>query len=325
MNINEKTVLVGDIGGTNARFALVETDQPGFGHELTLQCADFAGIDRAIRHFLEHIGRQEPSTICLAIAGPIVDQQAQMTNSPWFISSADLSRQFPGAQVSLINDFTAIALSLPLLQDSDSLTIGPELQSTTSDRDRQFAVIGPGTGLGVAGLLQRSGRYLPLTSEAGHMGFAAETPQQIEILGQLRERWPRVSIERLLSGPGLENIHWALSHLNGPQQASLNAAEIFQAAQQDSASLAYQSVQVFFEVLGQVAGDIALAFEAHDGIYIAGGMVRRYPQLLARSQFRQAFENKGRHRVIMEDIPTRLIMHPQPGLLGSSYFALNPL
>ena len=155
------------------------------------------------------------------------------------------------------------------------------------------------------------------------MGFAAETQQQIDILTTLRERWPRISIERLASGPGLENIHWALNRIKPNPEESLNAAEIFSAALRETSSLAYQSVQIFFEILGQVAGDIALAYGAHQGIYIAGGMVKRYPQLLAQSHFRAAFENKGRHRPIMETIPTKLIMHPQPGLLGSSYCALE--
>jgi len=314
-----KTLLIGDIGGTNARFALANTDQPGFDKEMILPCDDFPTIEQAIHYYLDEITANAPDKICLAIAGPIQNQQVQMTNNQWFISAQQLAHEFSAESVNLINDFHAIALSLPWLKTDQLMTIGPHLPPPMSNQSQyKLGVIGPGTGLGVAGLIKQAGHTTVITSEAGHMGFAAETAQQMQILDSLHQHWPRVSIERLLSGSGLQNIHLAQQQINLQLQQSLSAAEIFQQAVDNQQSLAYQSVQIFFEILGQVAGDIALAYGAEDGIYIAGGMVKRYPDLLRKSRFREAFESKGRHRALLQDIPTYLINHPQPGLFGAA-------
>lgn len=317
--MSDENFLVGDIGGTNARFALVNTEKTGYHDEMSLQCSDFPGVDQAIRFYLEQQGMPDPASICLAVAGPVIDQRVQLTNNPWVIEASQLSRDFPSASVELINDFTAIALSIPLLSNNDHQVIGHIKPKALDTEEINVGIIGPGTGLGISGLIKRHGHIIPITTEAGHMGFAPETPQQIELLQQLLKRWPRISNERLVSGAGLENIYWALNHLSGQPDTSLSAARIFQLALQEQDSLADESVQIFFEVLGQLAGDLALALNTKDGIYIAGGMVMRYPQLLENSRFRSAFENKGRHKVLMQDIPTSLITHPQPGLLGASY------
>ena len=145
------------------------------------------------------------------------------------------------------------------------------------------------------------------------------------MLSALRERYDRVSAERFVSGPGIENIYWALCRIHGEQRPQLEAAEIFVRASDRSNPRAAEAVQVFFEILGQVAGDYALALGARDGIFIAGGIVRRYPELLENSRFRSGFESKGRHRSLMERIPTRLILHEHPGLLGAAYCALELL
>jgi glucokinase len=162
---------------------------------------------------------------------------------------------------------------------------------------------------------------VPIVSEASHNGFAPETDLQREVLEVLRRRFDRVSVERLVSGTGLENLFWALGELRGSESRVLSAGEIF-AATNNHAS---ETVQLFFELLGQYAGDIALAFGAKDGVFIAGGIVRRYPELFEASGFRAGFESKGRYRQHMETIPTELITHSQPGLLGASYVALNSL
>jgi glucokinase len=141
----------------------------------------------------------------------------------------------------------------------------------------------------------------------------------------LRERFDRVSAERLVSGSGLENIYWALNRIHGDQRSHMSAAEIFESGSNNSDLRAAESVQMFFEILGQVAGDLALTLGAEDGMYIAGGIVQRYPTLLVNSRFRSSFESKGRHRSLMERIPTQLIMHKQPGLLGASYFVSKEL
>ena len=186
--------------------------------------------------------------------------------------------------------------------------------------DYSVAVVGPGTGLGAVGLRRHNGVLIPIAGEASHGGFAPETKVQLDVLIALREEYDRVSSERIVSGAGLENIYWALGQAHHNKLPKLTAREIFAAAG-ESDEHAAEAVALFFEVLGQFAGNYALALGANDGVYIAGGIVRRYPDMFVNSRFRSGFESKGRHRVIMERIPTQLIMHPQPGLLGASYVA----
>lgn len=318
--MTEGILLIGDIGGTNARFALAKAGQPGYSDDIYLKCSDYAEPEQAIRSYIDRVGIKEPEIICLAIAGPINDRQARMTNNAWIIDAEKISHAFNAAHVHLINDFTAIAHSIPSLRVDDSILIGPATATLPTRDDFSLGVIGPGTGLGTAGLIRRNGQLFPITTEAGHTGFAPETQQQIDLLITLKAKWPRVSNERLLSGNGIENIYWALRQNGQKTGEDLSAGEIFVQAGFNTDSLAYQAVEVFFEVLGQVAGDIALSLGAENGIYLAGGIVKRYPDLLKKSRFREAFENKGRHRAILENIPTRLITHSQPGLLGASQF-----
>lgn len=318
-----KTLLIGDIGGTNARFALADEKQPGFSREATFQCAEFASADVAIKQYLEEVGAKAPDVICLAAAGPIVEQRVRFTNNPWSISSGDLGKHFSISKVRLLNDFEAIAYSFPFLTEKDCLPFGlPEPQPLDAEH-YTVGILGPGTGLGAVGLRKHGDLLIPIVGEASHGGFAPESQVQIDMLSALRERYDRVSVERFVSGPGIENIYWAICRLHGEQRPPSGAAEIFERAANNSDPRAAESVQVFFEILGQVAGDYALALGAKDGIYIAGGIVRRYPELLVNSRFRSGFESKGRYRSLMEQVPTQLILHEQPGLLGASYCAIE--
>jgi len=320
---SKSTLLIGDIGGTNARFALADPRQPGFSDDATLQCADFASAEIAIKQYLDDIGAPSPDVICLAAAGPIVDHRVRFTNNPWSIDSDELAEEFSISGVRLLNDFEAIAYSIPFLESKDCMPFGlPDAQPLDATH-YTVGILGPGTGLGAVGLRKHGDLLIPITGEASHGGFAPESQVQIDMLSALRERYDRVSSERFVSGPGLENIYWALCRIHGEQKPQLKAAEIFARANERSDSRAAESVQTFFELLGQVAGDFALALGAKDGIFIAGGIVRRYPELLENSRFRTGFEAKGRHRSLMEQVSTQLILHEQPGLLGASYCALE--
>lgn len=315
------SLLIGDIGGTNARFALADRDTPGFSQVETLSCADFASADFAIKAYLKEAEAPAPAVVCLAVAGPIVDGSVRFTNNDWSIAQVDLGDEFESAEVRLLNDFEAIAYSIPSMSVSDIVSVGLPPPKTLDAPSYTVGVLGPGTGLGAVGLCKRGGRVFPIVGEAGHVGFAPETQVQLQILQQLRERFERVSDERLLSGPGLESIYWALAKLHGEKASRLSAADIFAQAQNDTR--ASEALQLFCEALGQAAGNLALVLGATDGIYIAGGILQRHPDLLANSRFRTGFENKGRHRSLMERIPTQLVVHPQPGLLGASYCALE--
>jgi glucokinase len=321
--VGDKSLLIGDIGGTNARFALAKKDAPGFSDAMTVPCADFDSAHEAIEYFLNAKSAPPPGFISLAAAGPVVDQTVGITNNHWNLSSADLVSNFSDARVRLLNDFESIAYSIPFLSEADCLRIGlPDTGPLPSD-NFTIGIVGPGTGLGAVGLKMIDGQSIPIAGETGHIGFAPVSQVQIEILAVLREHYGRVSSERLVCGPGLENIHWALSRVHGQDWPQRSAEEIFAATQSNKDGRASEAVRMFFEVLGQVAGDFSLAIGANDGIFIAGGIVPRYPDLFANSGFRAGFENKGRYRSTMEKIPTRLILHENPGLLGAAVVAAD--
>ena len=319
--MRDLALLVGDIGGTNARFALANHSHPGFHDVVELKCAEFETANQAIRHYLDQVGVPIPNAVCLAAAGPVVDGSIDVTNNHWQLSSSKLASEFDVDAVRLLNDFEAIAYSIPFVGAEDRRTIGRLPGTDLSGRSFNLAILGPGTGLGVAGLCGRAHELIPITGEGGHVGFAPESDLQIEILRVLRKRFERVSAERLVAGSGIENIYAALSELRGHAGDGLRAKEIFAAAAEPG--LAAETVGLFFEILGQVAGDLALTLGATDGVYIAGGIAKRYPDILNDGRFRDAFERKGRHRKIVERIPTFLITHEQPGLLGASYCALG--
>lgn len=319
--MSKTSLLIGDIGGTNARFALADPQQARFSDELRLACADFEAAHLAIDHFLQRKKAPAPAVLCLAAAGPVVAQKVRFTNNHWSLAAADLAAVYAGAKVRLLNDFEAIAHCIPILAAADCMPVGLPTATELPADNYTVGIVGPGTGLGAVGLKNIRGQSVPIVGEAGHIGFAPATQVQLEVLTVLRERYSRVSSERLVCGPGLENLHWALGRVHGQDWPQRSAEEIFAAAASNSDGRASEAVQMFFEILGQVAGDFALAIGASDGIYIAGGIVPRYADMFANSRFRSGFENKGRSRSLMENIPTRLILHKQPGLLGAAVVA----
>lgn len=309
--------LIGDIGGTNARFALGKTGQPGYRDEATLRCRDYDSIEAAIGAYLASTGATQPGIICLAAAGPVRDGEVQLTNHDWRIVATQISRAAAGATVRLLNDFEAVALGLPFLEDNDCMAIGPTGTPSPTTEDFTYCVLGPGTGLGCAGLRRYQGQLVPIVSEAGHTSFAPQSDLQIEVLQILQDRFGRVSNERLVCGSGLSNLHQALARIEGVGASSPVApADIF-TADADGDPLSTRSVDLFLEILGQVAGDLVLAYGAFRGTFIAGGILPRYPARILRSAFRDGFENKGRFRDTLAAVPTALVTHPQPGLLGA--------
>jgi glucokinase len=319
--VGKGSLLIGDIGGTNARFALANRGAPGFSDELTVPSADFESAHHAIEHFLARQRAAPPEIICLAAAGPVVAQSVRFTNNHWHLAATDLAASFANSGVRLLNDFEAIAYSIPSITTADLLPIGLPQAGPLPDDRFTVGVVGPGTGLGAVGLKKVNEVSMPIPGEAGHVGFAPATQVQLEVLTVLREHYDRVSAERLVSGAGLTNIHWALGRVHGTDWPQRTASEIFVAAKENADGRAAQAVQLFFELLGQVAGDYALTIGAYDGIFIAGGILPRYPDLFANSGFRAGFENKGRYRSMMEKIPTQLILHHNPGLLGAAVVA----
>lgn len=321
--MSQAVLLIGDIGGTNARFALAGHDRVGFENALTLRCADFPSSIAAIRHFLDEVAAPDPEAICLAAAGPVINDTIKVTNNHWTLSADEMRGDLGVDRIKLLNDFEAVAWSIPYIEEQFLEAVGQASQKGLPHGDFSVAIVGPGTGLGTGGLIKRGGQFVPVVGEGGHIGFAPKSKVQIEVLEILRDKFERICIERLLSGSGIENIYWALHALRGETRTELSDAEIFKAAEAGSDPVAADATQLFFEILGQVAGDIALVLGAQDGVYLAGGIVKRYPEMLHISGFRNAFESKGRHRPMMEHVPTKLITYNEPGLLGAAHCALD--
>ncbi len=311
--------LVADIGGTNIRFGVVDLA----ADVLVLAPASFpavgqAGVVEAARAYLASLGLgTAPSAAVLAVAGPPRDGALNLTNSKLHISSRELRDALGIGSVRLINDFEAIALSVPLLVPEDWRAIGDVPAPPRLARET-VAIVGPGTGFGVAGFVRVGETAVPLAGEGGHVSFAPVDALEVQILQALTKRFGRVSVERLLSGPGLRSLHAALAGIEGVTAPDLSPAEIAEQAEADPTSLCYRVFALFCGVLGSVAGDVALTLGARDGVLIAGGIMPAHAAFFARSAFRARFEAKGRFVDYMKAIPTRLIVQTWSGLIGAA-------
>ena len=312
--------LVGDIGGTNARFALVEFDgpDPRLIEPTTYKGKDYASAEDAIEDYLHKVGVKHPDQAVVAVAGPVEHGSVHMTNLDWRISEDSLRRAGGFRQATLINDFTAQALAAPRLAPKDLRQVGPLPTSGEGD----LAILGPGTGFGVAGMIRRKGLDLPLTTEGGHIAFAPTDEVEIEILRSLTERFGRVSVERILSGPGMEDLHVMLGEMDGRKVEALPAKQITERGVAGDAACRI-TIDRFCAILGSTAGDLALALGARGGVFIAGGIAPRVIDLLEASPFRERFEAKGRFVDYMKAIPSHVILHPLTALIGAAV-AMTP-
>ncbi len=302
--------LVADAGGTNVRFALVDADAdaPVLQAPKKFASKEFAGIAEAAKAYLSQVSAQ-PSRAAFAVAGPVRDGAIHMTNLGWKFSQADVGAALGIAQVRLINDFEAIALAVPHFGPADLLAIGP---ARTPPR-ATVAIVGPGTGFGVAGCVPTDAGVTAIVSEGGHASFAPVDDVEIEILQTLRARFGRLSIERILSGPGLVTLSEAMG-----TPSPLSPQEITARAKADPDSFCGAVFARFCAILGSVAGDIALVMGARGGVMIAGGILPAMREAFAASEFRARFEAKGRFRDYMSDIPTHLIVQDFAGLMGAA-------
>ncbi|MBF6024516.1 glucokinase [Lysobacter niastensis] len=314
-------VLLADIGGTNARFALARIDAHApllMDSVREFAVADFPSLAHAAQHYLDGTGAS-PRTGVFAVAGRVDGDEARITNHAWVISAQRTGEALGLQSLKLVNDFAAQAMAASLYGPNDVVPIGGAAWSRDGG-DKTYAIIGAGTGLGVGGLLRRDGRYYPLQTEGGHVSFAPNTPEEIEILKQLSAEFGRVSNERLVSGMGLVNLYRALSAIAGEDPGPLKPEDITARAREgDARSL--RTIDVFCAVFGAAAGDLVLTLGAWDAVFLAGGLVPKLLPTLAHSGFRQRFEYKGRFAPVMARVPALAVVHPQPGLLGAAAMA----
>jgi len=307
--------LVGDVGGTHARFALVDT-QGHVRNPRTFQAKDYSSLTDVIEEYLETTaGKRRPPRAVVAVAGPVLDGEIEFTNLDWVVSEGDLLAHFEFEAVKLINDFAAQALACPRLQDGDLRQIGPDVGRGAYDCP--VVVLGAGTGFGVAGIARNERGDVAIATEGGHAAFAPNDEIEVEVWRRLKRKYGRVSIERLLSGAGLYDLYCALADIEGrnavlPDQAAVTteglAGDPFAGATLDR----------FLGMLGSVAGDLALSYGARGGVYVSGGIAPRMADRLATSPFRTRFEDKGRLSDYVRAIPTFLVLHPYPAIIGAA-------
>jgi glucokinase len=308
------TGLVGDVGGTNARLALVD-DEGRIRNPRSFANRDYGSLADIVSEYLETTaGKRRPPRAVLAVAGPVVEGEIEFTNLDWQVSEVDLVAQFEFEAVALVNDFAAQALACPMLEGQDLRRLGPDCASA---HNMPLVALGAGTGFGVAALARSDRGDIPLATEGGHAAFAPADDVELEIWRRLTAKYGRVSIERLLSGPGLYDLYGILADLKGETPVLTDEAAVTTEGLVGD-PLAAATLDRFCRILGSVAGDLALTYGARGGVYVSGGIAPRIAERLAGGAFRACFEAKGRLSDYVRDIPTHLVLHPYPAIVGAA-------
>ncbi len=311
-------IAVADVGGTHARFALAEVEDGrviSLEDPVTLKTAGHASFQTAWEEFGRRREIGLPDALAIAFAGPVGGEVLKLTNNPWVIRPALINERLGVDRYTIVNDFGAVAYAVATLPAGDfSHICGPE---RSLPRHGVISIVGPGTGLGVAALLRKSDHYEVIETEGGHIDFAPLDDLEDEVLQQLRKSFRRVSVERIASGRGLWNLYEALGAIEERKLAFHDEKELWSAALAGGDSLANAALDRLCLTLGAVAGDMALA-QGAVAVVIAGGVGRRIADYLPRSGFRDRFIAKGRFERRMDDMPVKLITHPEPGLFGAA-------
>jgi len=315
--------LYGDIGGTKTLLQMAQAETDGIRELLTKRydSTAYASFSNVLSDFLQQAGTDcPPQSACFAVAGPIAAQQVQLTNLHWQLDSNELAALFSIPRVKLVNDFEAAALGIAALSDDDQVI----LQVGQPHAQAMRVILGAGTGMGVAWLVPDGARDLTIATEAGHVDFAPRNPQEIDLWHVLQQQFGHVSVERILSGPGLTQIYnflqarqKTLSGAPSPALKEDSGATITTLAQTHQHPLAIKSLHLFAEIYGAYAGNLALTGLCRGGVYLAGGIAPRIVPILRSGGFMQAFCDKGRFSALMQEIPVHVITNPQVGLLGA--------
>lgn len=307
--------LVADVGATNARFALTLSNSLGLIHIKVLACADYPSLETAMCAYLESISAQGLiANACIAIAGTVHLPEFALANNHWSVNKARVNAALK-VQALWINDFAAQAWAMSKIGTEELLVVKQGQPEVWGNR----LVMGPGTGLGVAGLIAHDGGWLPVMGEGGHVGFSPASKLHAKVLDHMWHTYGHVSAERLLSGSGMMNLYAAVAQVNGVQQNLTKPADVLQQAQALAPDdLAYQTLSLFCDMLGNAVADAALMFGAVGGVYLTGGILPRMHDFLLASEFGVSFANKGRASSYLSQIPIYLCTALQPGLQGAA-------
>jgi glucokinase len=310
--------IIGDIGGTNARFAVAENGQ--YGELRHVEVKKYPSLHDALTDYLNALpAARRPVEAALDVAGPVVGDLVALTNLNWRFSISELKQSLGLSTLKVVNDFAAAAMAVPYLAPQRLFTVGPSVPQAKG----VIGVIGPGTGLGVGGLVPGGDQWLPWAGEGGHVTVPTLTAEEDAIVQVLRSRFDHVSAERVLSGAGLVNLYEALCAIGGVTASRLSPADVTDRAMAGTDPVCIKAFDHFCSMLGTVAGDLALTLGATGGIYIAGGILLRFKEAFARSGFRARFESKGRFNSYLGKIPTLLILEDSPALLGLANMPLE--
>ena len=305
--------LVADIGGTHARFAL-EVQPLELHHVMVLASEDFVSMEAAIGHYVTSVGQPRIQHAAFAMANPVLGDVVQMTNHHWAFSIASMRLAMGWETLLVVNDFSAQALVVPHLTAKDKVKIG----GGQAEAQMPIAVLGPGSGLGVSGLIPHRTGYSAIAGEGGHVSFSPYDGLEADIWAYAKQHFDHVSAERLLSGAGLALIHEALAQNKESEAQALSVQDIINLALKDEHSLCSRSLEVFSAMLGSFAGNVALTLGARGGVYVCGGMVPRFLKAFRQSSFRTRFESKGRFKPYLAAIPVYVVLNPSAGLLGAA-------
>lgn len=313
-------ILIGDIGGTNARFSILHDAGHMPADVMQVATADYASIELAIQTAVLPALQIAPRSALLAIAAPVDGDEIALTNCGWTIKPKEMLQSFNLGAVVLLNDFEAQALAAASLSENDRVEIG----SVGSPKLATRIVLGPGTGLGVAGLLRAGNSWLPLAGEGGHVDLGPRSDRDHEIFPHLNRIAGRVSAEEILSGRGLSNLYKAICAADGVEPTVMSPAAITECGLSGQNKQAAETITLFLTYLGRIAGDLALTFMARGGVFIAGGIAPRIMDAFKSGRFREAFEDKAPHQHLMASIPSYILTHPQAALAGLAKFASMP-
>ena len=305
--------LVADIGGTNARFAMVADSTSKAIEPLNLRCADYATIVDATLAYLDLVALGKPYQAAISIASPVTGDALNMMNHSWSFSVSETRQALGLRHLKVLNDYTALALALPDLRDDQRLQIG----NGQGLAGHPIAVLGPGTGLGVSAVVPANNHWLPLESEGGHASYGPLNAREQAIIEVMRERLEHVSAESLVSGRGLSLIYEVITRIDQGAGVKLTPVEVTQRALELDCPVALETLSIFCNILGTIAGNLALTLGARGGVYIGGGIILRILDYFSRSGFRERFEKHGRLTPYLRSIPTYVINTDYPALAGA--------
>mgnify|MGYP004532944849 CR=1 FL=1 len=313
-------VLIGDIGGTNARFAILTGPHADPKEFPIVQTADFATIDDAIQSSILDRTSLRPMSAVLAVAGPVEGDEIRLTNCPWVVRPKTLFGELGFSQLIVLNDFEAQALAVVALGEPHMEKIGGGPAEPVASR----VVLGPGTGLGVAGLVHAVHTWIPVPGEGGHMDIGPRTERDYAVWPHIEQIGGRVSGEQLLSGRGLVNLYNAIAATDGKDAVLTTPAEVTAHAMDNTDPIAVEAVEMFVTALGRTAGDLALVFMSKGGVFLTGGIAQKIIPALKTGAFRRAFEDKAPHSHLLSTMPVYVITHPLAALAGLAAFARTP-